>query len=73
MSEVCGLPLVDMPDDVTPLAALVVLKALDGDGEVTYLARASEGVTTVEAVGMAALADLRLRAALGSTDDEDPS
>lgn len=61
MSEVCGLPLVDMPEDVTPLAAVVVVKVLDEDGDPTYYARATDGLLTVEAVGMLAYADEELR------------
>ena len=70
MSDVCGLPIVDMPDDIAPLAALVVVKALDTDGDLTYFARATDGVTVVEALGMARLADIRLSAALTESDEE---
>lgn len=69
MSDVCGLPLVDMPDDISPLSALVVVKAIDGDGDVAYYARATEGLTVTEALGMARTADIRLSAAL-TEDDE---
>ena len=71
MAQVCGLDIVNMPEEISPLAALVVLKAFDEDGDVTYYARATEGVTTVEALGMVALADVRLRTALLEPDDED--
>lgn len=68
-AEACGLPIVGMPEGVTPLSALVVLKALDDEGDVTYYARATEGVSVVEALGMASLAELRLRDALSDGDD----
>lgn len=58
---VCGLSIVDMPQDVTPLAAVVVVKALDEYGDPAYYARATEGVLTVEAVGMLTYADESLR------------
>jgi hypothetical protein len=53
-----------MPDDVTPLAALVVLKALDADGDVAYYARATDSLTTVEAIGMAVYAETVMTDAL---------
>jgi hypothetical protein len=56
-ATVCALPIKGMPDDVTPLAALVVLKALDADGDVAYYARATDSLTTVEAIGMAVYAE----------------
>jgi hypothetical protein len=68
--DVLGLPLVGMPDDVTPLAALVVVKALDADGKVAYYARATDGVTTVEAVGMGIYGVDQLREALRTGEDE---
>lgn len=71
MAQVCGLELVEMPDDISPIAALVVLKAFDAEGDVAYYARATEGVTTVEALGMVVLADVRLRSAINTDTAED--
>lgn len=70
--DVCGLPLVAMPDGVTPLAALAVLKILDTDGRVAYLPLATDDVTTVEALGMGIYAVDKLREALltGEVTDE---
>lgn len=59
-----GLTVAGMPEDVSPLAALTVMKALDADGDLCYWALATEGVSTVEALGMAEYACVRLRAAL---------
>jgi hypothetical protein len=59
---VCGLPIEGELNEF-PLAALVVVKCLVEDG-VTYQARATDGLSTVEAMGMAELAVLRLREAL---------
>lgn len=65
MSEVCGLPLVGMPDDdLQPLSAVVVVKVLDKDGDPAYRVRATEGLLAVEALGMAHYAALRLEMAL---------
>lgn len=50
---VMALPIIGVPDGVTPLAGLVVMKVLDTDGNVAYLARATEGLSTVECLGMA--------------------
>lgn len=53
MSDVCGLPLSEpLPDGVTPLAAVVVVKGLDEDGDVAYYSRSTDGLMTVEAYGM---------------------
>jgi hypothetical protein len=49
-----------------PLSALVVVKALDGDGDLVYLTGATEGLQTVECLGMAEYAALRLRHGLTS-------
>lgn len=57
MADVAGLPLMNMPDGVTPLSALVVMKVLDEGGNVRYFAVATEGLMTVEALGMVRYAD----------------
>lgn len=61
---VLGLPLDVAGDDpirgVTPLCGLVVVKALNGEGEVCYLTAATEGLKSVEALGMARYAVLKL-------------
>jgi hypothetical protein len=56
-AEVAGLEIMDMPDGVTPLSALVIFKALDPDGNLFYFAKATPGLMTVEALGMARFAD----------------
>lgn len=58
---VAGLPLVGENDIMQPLAAVVCVKGLDAEGTVCYWSRATEGVTTTEAQGMALglLDDLR--------------
>lgn len=76
---VFGLPL-DVPGDdaigtVTPLCALIVLKALNEDGKVCYLSAATTGLTSVECLGMARYAVLQLETGLarepdGEGDDE---
>lgn len=52
-----GLPLMmsdaDHEDIDLPIEALVVLKYLDQGGEVSYIVRATKGVSTVETLGMA--------------------
>jgi hypothetical protein len=47
-----------------PLAAFVVVKALDSDGNVCYLTGATEGLPTVECLGMADFAMEKLRYAV---------
>ena len=58
-TSVVGLD-IELPNG-TPLAALVILKYLDEDGDVTYAVSATEGVSMVESLGMNGFADLRIR------------
>jgi hypothetical protein len=62
---VLGMPLDVAEDDeictVQPLCAFVVVKALDQDGEIRYLTGATGGLQSVECLGMAEYAALRLR------------
>jgi hypothetical protein len=58
-TTVAGLEIV-LPEG-TPLAALVVLKYLDEDGDHCYSASSTDGLSAVEALGMAVLANIRLR------------
>jgi hypothetical protein len=44
-----------------PLCGLVIVKALDEDGEVVYLTAATDGLKSVECLGMAEYAVLRLK------------
>lgn len=69
-AHVCGLPIVGGEDIGQPLAAFVVVKSFDEDSEigVTYQVLATEGLSTVECLGMANLAVLRLASALGGGD-----
>jgi hypothetical protein len=62
----CGLPLAGGEDIAQPVAALVVVKSFDADADagVCYLVRATEGLSAVEALGMADYAVVRLREAL---------
>ena len=76
VADVCGLPLEGGGDIGQPVAALVVVKTFDGDSEigVCYRVRATGGLSTVEALGMADFAALRLREALrrhGGEEDDD--
>jgi len=62
--SIFGLPL-DVKDTdriitCTPLAGFVVLKALDKEGEIVYLGGATDGLKSIECLGMARYAVLRL-------------
>lgn len=60
-NEVLGLELVgEMPDLMSALGAIVIVKALDHDGDVCYYVRGTEGLTSVEAMGMVHFALLQL-------------
>jgi hypothetical protein len=77
MSEtvtVCGLPLEGGEDLGQPVAALVIVKTFDQDSEVgvCYQVRATGGLSTVEALGMAGYAAIRLSEALKRGEGEEP-
>lgn len=62
---ILGMPL-DVADEdliksVQPLCGMVVIKALDTDGNVVYCTAATEGLMTIECLGMAEYAVLKLR------------
>jgi hypothetical protein len=50
----------DELNDIQPLCAVIVLKALNSDGRVCYLSRATTGLTSVEALAMVRYAQLKL-------------
>jgi hypothetical protein len=58
---IAGMGLEGENDIMQPLAAVVCVKGLDENGKVAYWSRATDGVTTTEAIGMALglLDDLR--------------
>lgn len=58
---VAGMPVEGENDIMQPLAAVVCVKGLDEAGNVCYWSRATDGLTTTEAQGMALglLDDLR--------------
>jgi hypothetical protein len=71
---VCGLPLEGGEDIGQPVAALVIVKTFDEDSEVgvCYQVRATGGLSTVEALGMADYAVIRISEALKHREDEGP-
>lgn len=59
------LELVSIPETCTPLEAIVLVKALDEDGSVTWFTRETESLTMFEPVGALNIAHaLRLDGAL---------
>lgn len=69
-ATVCGLPIVGSEEFGQPLAALVVVKMLEDDG-VRYAVRATDGLQTIEALGMARAAVLKLEKAIVAYDLDD--
>jgi len=69
VSTVAGLE-IGFPEG-TPLAALVVLKYLDEDGDTNYASAATDDLSTVEALGMIGFADLRLKESLAIRANND--
>lgn len=64
---IAGMELSGENDIMQPLAAVVVIKGLDADGNVAYWSRATDGLSTTEALGMAVGLVDDLREARGST------
>lgn len=59
MAEVFGLPLEWEAEEgyvISPIAAVVVIKAIDSDGEEIHAVVVTPGLTAVEALGMARMA-----------------
>lgn len=75
MDTVFGMDLDVGEDDVLnavqPLCAVILLKALTPDGHVTYLHRATTGLTSVEALAMVRYAEIVLEHGLLAELDED--
>lgn len=69
-----GLPL-DLPDGpldpgLTPLCGFIVVKALNGEGEVTYFSAGTNGLTSIECLGMARWSVLKLEHGLSAEFEE---
>ena len=70
MDLIAGLEFTDdLPEGAQPLSAVVCIKALDETGKVTYFIRATDDVTTVEALGMAQWMRLSMESDLLDGDD----
>lgn len=48
-----------MPESVTPLDAIVFVKALDEDGDVTWYTRTTRTINSIELIGMLSVAKAR--------------
>jgi hypothetical protein len=74
-SLILGMPLdVSAGDAITsvqPLCGFIVVKGLDEDGEVVYCTAATEGLQSVECLGMAEYAVLKLKRGIARRIDED--
>jgi len=76
-SEVLGdMELYALPETCVPLDAIVLIKALDEDGDVSWFARYTENISQAEAVGALSIQhQLALQGALDTFvwvgDDED--
>ena len=56
--------------DGIPIAAVVVLKVLEDDGGQAYLIRSTDGLMTVEALGMVEYASAFFKHAIVQSSDE---
>lgn len=72
---VLGMPLYAHENDqirtAQPIAAVVIAKVLDEEGHVDYVTAATEGLKSVEALGMARYAQLKLEHGLTAAMDDD--
>jgi hypothetical protein len=74
---VLGMAL-DLDDDslladnkVQPLCGFIVMKVLGPDGEIVYLSAATHGLKSIECLGMARYAVLKLEYGLLHEEDDD--
>lgn len=56
---------------LTPVSGFLVVKVLNDEGKVSYLSAATDGLTSVEALGMARWAVLKLECGLAAEFEED--
>lgn len=69
MAEILGVEIEDPPEGWTCLEAIVIIKALNEEGEETIFMRSSEGLWNVEAVGMLAATSAKFAAWVAETFD----
>lgn len=72
---VLGMPLDAEENDpirsAQPLSAVVVVKALDDDGKICYFGGATEGLMSVEALGMLRYGLIKLEHQMMAREQED--
>lgn len=72
--SVLGMPLDAAEDDSTwsgtPLEAVVIVKMLNGDGEIAYVTSATPNLKDVEALGMLRYAQLRMEIGMTARMDD---
>lgn len=72
MESIYGIEFDPLPERSTPTDLLLIVKALDEDGEFTFYTRASESLSTWEAIGLLTATLDQLRKALSASFiDED--
>ena len=74
MAEVFGIQIADIPSGAQPIEVVVLVKVLTTEGSVALIERASDGLTSWEALGMVTTFGDTLRSQLQgmySRDDDD--
>lgn len=76
MTTICGVEVLDIPEEAVAVEVIVLIKALDEDGDPSVYTRTSEGLSAFEAVGMLQLEldrrrDLMLDAFRADGDGDD--
>lgn len=70
--EVFGATIEDLPKKWQGLDVIVIAKALNEEGKVSFVIRYSEGLTTWEAIGLLRVSEsVALRDVLDDLDDEE--
>lgn len=62
---------VESPPGGTLLEAVVCLKMIDADGEMVWESRATEGLSTLEAIGMLRVTTRKLEDAFNDQEEDD--
>jgi len=73
MADVYGIQCNDLPEQVVPLECIVLIKAIDDEGDLAFFTRNSDNLTTLEAIGMLRMEEKRMvKEALSWWTDELP-
>jgi hypothetical protein len=72
-AEIFGMPLRGLEKDAQVISAVVIVKMFDAESPtgVSYMTTATDGLTTVEGLGMVQYADVKLRSDMRCEHDKE--